>query len=82
MSDTNRTAHVLLAAAREAGIWVSADLRIGLGDAAELIGWTQGAMRNAIAEGCGPPVFRLGGRGHRVTVRLTDLAAWIEARRE
>ena len=74
-------AEVLLAAARDAGYWVSPDLRVGLRDAATLLGMTHGHLRNLVTEGKGPAVYHLGGKGHRVSVHLLDLAEWRESHR-
>ncbi len=74
-------AQVLLAAAREAGFWISSDSRVGLRDAATLLGLSHGHLRNIISEGKGPPTYRLGGAGHRVSVHLLDLAEFRESRR-
>lgn len=74
-------AEVLFKAARDAGFWISPDLRVGLRDAARLLGLSPGHLRNLVSEGKGPPTYRLGGAGHRVTVHLFDLAEWRESRR-
>ncbi len=73
------TARRLLEAARDRGMWVTADVRIGEQDAADLLGWSSDSLKNARSEGRGPRWYRLGGAGHRVTYRLDDLAAWIES---
>lgn len=74
------TARLFYEIARENSWWVSLDLRIGLRDAAKILGLTHGHLRNLIAEGKGPRVYHLGGAGHRVTVTLLDLAEWRESR--
>jgi len=76
------TEGMLLAAARAAGYWISADRRIGEADLAALLGITAGGMANKRREGSAPPHYVLGGAGHRVTYRLAEVAAWIEAHRE
>ncbi|QHE85888.1 hypothetical protein [Hydrogenophaga sp. BPS33] len=75
------TAQVLLGAAREQGLWLSGDLRVGLRDAAGLIGMGEGSLRNLITQGKGPATYKLGGGGHQRTVRIIDLATWLESRR-
>ncbi|GGD40692.1 hypothetical protein [Pseudoxanthomonas indica] len=72
------TALVLLQAAQEAGYWISADLRIGIDDAAALVGMTPASFKNRIA-GTAFPVYNLGGRGHKRSVRIADLANWLES---
>jgi hypothetical protein len=76
------TAELLHAEALARGYWVSGDLRIGLDDAARLIGQSPGGLRNQVTDGTGPPTYRLGGAGHKRTVRILELAEWIESRRD
>lgn len=66
---------------RESGAYVTGDGRIGEEVAAQLLGFAAGTLANRRSEGTGPPSYKLGGGGHRVTYRLSDLAAWIEAMR-
>jgi len=77
----NATARMLAAACREAGHSITGDGRVGDGVAAELLGFTASTLANWRSEGKGPRHYRIGGYGHRVTYRLTDLAAWIEQSR-
>jgi hypothetical protein len=79
-SRADAASQVLLKLAQDAGFWVSPDGRIGLRDAATLLGLSPGTLRNLCAADDGPPTYRLGGHGHRVTVGLIDLAAWRESR--
>jgi hypothetical protein len=72
-------AELLRAAAIEAGMWISADDRIGESDLAGLIGMRAETLAARRAEGTGPVWFRLGGAGHRVTISLLDAAAWLES---
>lgn len=72
-------AQVFLQIARDAEIYVTPDGRIGLRDAARLIGLSAGTMRNLAAAGAFP-VYRIGGHGHRVTIGLLDLATFRESR--
>ena len=73
------TGRVFLQIAQREGWWLTHDNRIGLEDAAKLLGIALGTLRNRIAAGTGPRVYPLGGRGHRVSVRIMDLAEWIES---
>jgi hypothetical protein len=75
------TARQFLAIVIERGWWITPDNRIGLEDAATLLGVKLGTLRNKCAAGDGPPLYRLGGRGHRVSVGLLDLAEWKESRK-
>lgn len=79
---TDETSDLLQKAARDAGMWISGDLRIGESDLATLLGFAPGTLANRRRQGSAPPAFNLAGRGHRVTYRIADVAAWIEARRE
>ena len=76
------TAERLQAAAQDAGYWISADGRMGEADVAEMIGLTPGSLANKRREGTAPRASELGGRGHRVTYRIIDVARWIEAHRD
>ena len=76
------TLAMLQNAAREAGYWITADLRIGEADLAALLGMTHGGLANKRREGTAPPSYTLGGGGHRVTYRLPEVAEWIESHRE
>lgn len=75
---TERTAQVLLAAARDVGYWVSPDLRVGVDDGAKLIGMAPRGFAKRLPE-TGIRVYRIGGRSHKRTIRIFDLAAWLEA---
>ncbi|ROU09434.1 helix-turn-helix transcriptional regulator [Lysobacter enzymogenes] len=61
---------------------ITADDRVGEGDVAELLGWTAASLANKRREGAAPPCYKLGGGGHRITYRLSEVAAWIESHRE
>jgi len=76
------TAELLLAAARDLGFHVTGDHRIGEADVAALLGMTPGALANKRREGKAPASYALPAKGHRVTYRVADVAAWIEARRD
>lgn len=75
-------ARLLLDAAIEHGMGLTGDHRISEGDAAVLLGLHPGSLKNLRAEGCGPVAYRAPTGGCRWSYRLSDLAAWIEARRE
>lgn len=77
-----RTAECWLVICAERGHWCSPDNRVDMEVAAELVGLSHGRLRNLISSGAGPPSYRLGGGGHRRTVRLLDLAEWLESRRD
>jgi predicted DNA-binding transcriptional regulator AlpA len=72
---------LLLASVLESGCWRTGDDRIGEDSAAALLGWSTEHLANRRRDGTGPRAFRLGGAGHRVSYRLSDLAEWIEAQR-
>jgi hypothetical protein len=73
------TARAFLQIVQREGWWLTHDNRIGLEDVAKLLGIAPGTLRNRIAAGAGPRVYPLGGRGHRASVRILDLAEWIES---
>lgn len=75
------TARMLEAACRESAFNITGDGRIGESSAAVLLGLAEATLANKRAEGSGPAFFRIGGHGHRVSYRLSDVAAWIEANR-
>ena len=78
---TASTEERFLAEIAARGMWMTGDGRVGECDAAALIGWTSDSLRNARSEGAGPDWYRLGGAGHRVTYRVSDIAEWIDSRR-
>ncbi|WP_082817916.1 DNA-binding protein [Variovorax boronicumulans] len=74
---------VLLAAFAVAeDVTVTADMRVSEKDAADLLGYAPGHLKNLRQEGRGPVSYQRGVGGSRVSYRLTDLSAWIEAGRE
>ncbi|TWI12710.1 helix-turn-helix transcriptional regulator [Aerolutibacter ruishenii] len=75
------TTELILAEIRRAGYWISGDGRIGEGDLATILGMAAGALANRRREGKAPPSYALGGGGHRVTYRVTEVAQWLEAHR-
>lgn len=75
---SERTAQVLLAAARDARFWVSPDNRVGVDDGAKLIGMTARGFKKRLPES-GILVYQLGGGGHKRSIRIYDLALWMES---
>ena len=73
---------MLLESAREHGMTVTGDGRVSEPNAAALLGWNPGSLKNARTEGRGPPWYPIGVEGGRVSYRLEHLAQWIEAQRE
>lgn len=74
---------VLLATfAASEDLTVTADMRVGEKDAADLLGYTAGHLKNLRQEGRGPVSYQRGVAGSRVSYKLTDLSAWIESGRE
>lgn len=76
------TAAALADAARAAEMFVTGDGRVSEADAAQLLGYSPGHLKNMRTEGKGPPSFRVGVNGCRVSYRLLDIAGWIEASRD
>jgi hypothetical protein len=75
---TERTAALLLSAAQsKPHMWISDDLRIGVDDAAKILGMKPSGFRKRLPES-GIRVYRIGGQGHKRSLRIFDLAAWIE----
>lgn len=75
------TARMLESACRDSNMSITGDGRIGEPSAAVLLGLAEATLANKRCDGTGPTFFRIGGFGHRVTYRLTDIAAWIESSR-
>jgi len=71
------TLDLFLAHCREHGVRVSGDMRVDEAAASELLGYSNGTLKNLRSEGKGPPWFKV----HRCTYRLTDLAQWVEDQR-
>jgi hypothetical protein len=76
------TTDLLNAAIAQEGIGISGDMRIGEKDAARLLGYAAGHLKAMRQEGRGPVFYQRGVYGSRVSYRIVDLAAWIEAARE
>lgn len=79
---TEKTAACLRAAAAARGLFVSADDRISEADAAEMLGYAVGSLRNMRAAGGGPTFFNRPLGSSAKSYRLEDLAAWVERSRE
>lgn len=75
-------ARMLMAAARESGVFVTGDGRVSETDAAGLVGMAPGTIRNKRSKGEMPRAYKMGIAGSQMSYRLVDLAAWIEASRE
>lgn len=73
-----RAAEVLLSAAQALGAWVSPDLRLGIDDCARVIGMAPRGFKKRLPE-TGLRVYRVGGGGHKRTIRIFDLALWLES---
>lgn len=78
---TSDVEKALFLAAKECGMWVSADGRISEMDLGKLLGLTKGTIRNRRREGKMPPHYKMPCAGHRVTYRLHEVASWIESKR-
>lgn len=81
-SRVEETAAQLLRVAVERGVCVTADMRVGEADAAELVGYAAGSFKNLRSMQAGPVFFNRPLAGSRVSYRVTDLAQWIEQSRE
>jgi hypothetical protein len=79
---TTETADCFRKAAADRGMFVTADDRVSEGDAAELLGYAEGTMRNMRSAGGGPSFFNRPLGGFAKSYRVADLARWIERSRE
>ena len=61
--------------------WMSGDGRIGERDLETILGWSAGSLKNKRTQGTAPPHYRVGGGGHQVTYRLSDVAEWLESQK-
>ena len=61
---------------------ISADLRVSEKDAAHLLGYAAGSLKNLRQEGQAPRSYQRGVGGGRISYRLHDIAVWIEGRRD
>lgn len=69
-------------AAREAQMFVSGDGRVSEADLGRLLGYSASYVKQMRSEGRGPPAFKLGLNGCRLSYRLIDAARWIESQAE
>jgi hypothetical protein len=76
------TLDVFERACRDSGIAVTADRRVSEADATLLLGYAPGSLKNLRTLGAAPPHYRRAAGGGRISYRLSDLAAWVEAGRE
>jgi hypothetical protein len=72
------TAQVLLSAAQDAGLWISPDNRVGIDDGAQLVGMSSKGFNKRLAES-NVLVYQAGGGRHKRTIRIYDLALWLES---
>lgn len=77
-----RTTERLIQSAAARGMFISGDGRVSEANAADLIGYAAGSLKNLRGMGAGPAFFNrpLGGSGK--SYRMEDLARWIETARE
>lgn len=73
---------LLLTAVEREHIVISGDLRVSERDAARLLGYAAGHLKNMRQEGGAPHHYCRGVGGGRISYRLSDIAVWIEERRE
>lgn len=76
------TTAMLVGAAREAGIFVSADGRVSEACCARLLGISAGYFKQLRQANLGPPAYRTAVAGSRYSYRLSDVALWIELTRQ
>jgi hypothetical protein len=76
------TMRMILKAATDRHLAMSADMRVSEKDAAALIGYAAGSLKNLRQMGAAPIYYNRPVNGSRVSYRLMDLAAWLEERRE
>lgn len=78
----SQTVAVLQQATKEHGVFVTVDGRVGEVDAAALVGYAPGTLRNMRSAGGGPAFFNRPLSGSAKSYRLHDLATWLERARE
>ncbi|AUN94983.1 hypothetical protein C0099_08575 [Pseudazoarcus pumilus] len=78
---THEIAQAMRDAIRANRVAVSCDERVSEADAAQLLGLHPGTLKNLRHQGTGPPAYRIPVAGSRISYRVDDLAAWVEARR-
>jgi hypothetical protein len=75
------TTDALFEACQSLGVLITGDGRVAVPVAAQLLCVAEQTLANGRALGKGPPSYSRAGGGSRVTYRLRDLAAWLEAGR-
>lgn len=76
------TVERLRAVVGERNVFLTADDRISEVDAASLVGYAPGSLRNMRASGGGPAFFNRPLGGSAKSYRLEDIANWLEQSRE
>lgn len=79
---TDRLVERFRKAIAERDVFVTVDERVSEGDAAELLGYAVGSLRNMRTAGGGPSFFNRPLGGFSKSYRLEDLADWVERSRE
>lgn len=82
LDPTDLTTANLYATACRLGLVISADNRVSEKDAALLLCCSRASLKAIRQNGDGPVFYAVGVDGSRLSYRLNDLAAWIEAGRE
>jgi hypothetical protein len=79
-----KTSALMLRDCERRGVALTADLRVGEDEAAVLLGYSAGSLRNLRTTfGSGPAHYRRPAPGGgRVSYRIEDLAEWVEKARE
>lgn len=78
----DETAERLHGFARAEAMTISGDLRVSEKDAAKVLGYAAGYLKKMRQEGRAPKHYTRGVGGGRISYRFTDMARWIEERRE
>ena len=82
VDSTDLTTGNLFNAACRLGLVISADNRVNEKGAALLLRCSHASLKAMRQNGDGPVFYAVGVDGSRLSYRLNDLAAWIEAGRE
>jgi len=79
-----KTEALMLQECQRRGVVLTADLRVGEAAAAELLGYSEGSLKNLRSTfGMGPAHYRRPAPGGgRISYRIEDLAEWVEKARE
>ncbi|MFM9427330.1 hypothetical protein RCH10_003786 [Variovorax sp. GrIS 2.14] len=76
------TMAMLLRAAQDRKVVMTADMRVSETEAAGLLGYAPGSLKNKRQAGKGPVHYDRAVNGSRVSYRLMDLALWLESKRQ